>query len=89
MDFVRASATRLDLLEVGFPVVLGGGILRADQGALVDTVRIQIAALAPAARVQLVRDDPVVGAALLAMEAVGAPFEARDRVRTQLRRPGP
>lgn len=66
------SLRRLDLLDRPVPVVLGGGILAAGNRRLLDGIRDELTRSAPRATIQIVRDPPVVGAVLLALEDAGA-----------------
>lgn len=87
VDFIRAVVNRLDLHDEDFPVVLGGGILRAAHPLLHPAIAAGVAEIAPHARVRIVREDPVVGAAALALAAAGAAPEARTRARVLLTKP--
>ncbi len=64
---------RLDLLEAAVPVVLGGGVLRACDPRLMGGITAGLADGAPHARVVPVTAPPILGAALLTLEAAGAP----------------
>jgi N-acetylglucosamine kinase-like BadF-type ATPase len=77
----RAAIRRLDLAATDVHVVLGGGLLVAGLALLDDGVRDGVRATAPAAVLRHVDVAPVVGAALLALEQVGADAEAFARVR--------
>jgi N-acetylglucosamine kinase-like BadF-type ATPase len=79
---VRALA---DLGVEAADVVLGGGMLRAGSGPLFDEVIVRLAAVAPAARPVAATDPPVLGAALVALEAAGAPTDAGVRLRAAMR----
>ncbi|HWH00825.1 MAG TPA: BadF/BadG/BcrA/BcrD ATPase family protein [Pilimelia sp.] len=77
---VRVAASRLRLLDREFTVVLGGGVLTARHPLLHQPITEGVAAIAPAAAVTVVGRPPVVGAALLALDALAAdpePFLAR------------
>jgi N-acetylglucosamine kinase-like BadF-type ATPase len=78
---VRALA---DLGVESAEVVLGGGMLRGG-GPLFDQVIARLAEVAPAARPVAAVDPPVVGAALVALDAAGAPTEAGVRLRAAMR----
>ncbi len=82
--FVRAAVVRLDLQDEPVEVVLGGGIFDTRDTAFHDRVAAGIGAIAP--RAALVRLDapPVLGAALIGLDAIGAPPEALGSVRTAL-----
>lgn len=82
--FVRASLTRLGMLDRPVPVVLGGGVLRARHARLEQRVTAGIATIAPSARVLVLDHPPIVGAGLLALAAAGADPAAIARARTAL-----
>jgi len=67
--FARVAIERLGLGGDGVDVVLGGGLLRAEHDRLVAAVADGLAAVAPRAGVRLAVDPPIVGAALLALDA--------------------
>ncbi|MFD7132938.1 N-acetylglucosamine kinase [Streptomyces sp. NPDC059894] len=81
VTMAAVALTRLDLLEEETPVLLGGGVLTAGHRQLDDRVRESLAARAPRAVVSVVRERPVLGAALLGLDRVGAGPEAHRRVR--------
>ncbi|MDX3530998.1 BadF/BadG/BcrA/BcrD ATPase family protein [Streptomyces sp. ID05-39B] len=76
------ALTRLDLLEEETPVLLGGGVLTAGHRQLDETISELLAAEAPKAVPQVVRQPPVLGAALLGLDRVGAGPEPQKRVRS-------
>jgi N-acetylglucosamine kinase-like BadF-type ATPase len=71
-----------DLDVTGADVVLGGGMLQRGEGPLHDAV---VARLPPGARPVVLRDPPVLGAALAALDAAGATEDAKARLRDELR----
>ena len=77
--FVRAAVTRLELDEA--EVLLGGGLMRGAGEDVFDRIAAGIGD-----RLVLRRPSapPIVGAALLALDAVGAGEDARLRAREQL-----
>ncbi len=77
-----AALRRLELVAVPATVVLGGGVLRGRDPLLHDTIRDRLAEAAPLARVTVVTDPPVVGAALLGLDALGTTPGAEGRLRT-------
>lgn len=85
-DEVVAMATvaleRLGLLDEEAPVLLGGSVLAARHPQLDDRVRALLTERAPKAVPQVVVARPVLGAALLGLDRVGAPPEVYARVRT-------
>jgi len=77
-----ATIDRLAVAAEEVEVVLGGGLF--DSGNPVFTERIQsgIRAVAPRSRFRRLGAAPVLGAALLGLDAVGAPNEAEARLRS-------
>jgi N-acetylglucosamine kinase-like BadF-type ATPase len=72
---------RLDLTTLATPVILGGGVITARDARLLDGIAAHLARAAPQARMRTIDVPPVVGAALLALDHVGAPPEAEPRLR--------
>ena len=81
VTMATVALTRLELLEEETPVLLGGGVLTAGHGQLDDGVRELLAARAPKAVAKVVRARPVLGAALLGLDRVGADAKAQRTVR--------
>lgn len=75
---------RLDLLGRAIPVVLGGGVLAGRHELLWAAIESRFQARAPEAVLIHVAVAPLVGAALLALESVGAAAEALDRAAREL-----
>jgi N-acetylglucosamine kinase-like BadF-type ATPase len=82
--FVRVALERLGPLPEPVDVVLGGGILRAREPLLLGAVESGLAALGRGLAPHVVDAPPVLGAALLGLDRLGAPPEARARVRREL-----
>lgn len=76
------ALTRLDLLTEETPVLLGGSILAARHPQLDDRVHEVLAIRAPKAVPRVVTARPVLGAALLGLDHVGAQEEVHTRVRS-------
>jgi N-acetylglucosamine kinase-like BadF-type ATPase len=72
---------RLGLTELPTPVVLGGGVLTARDPLLISEITERITAAAPQAAVIIAAVPPVVGAALLGLDHVGAGADAERRLR--------
>jgi N-acetylglucosamine kinase-like BadF-type ATPase len=85
LAFVRASLNRLDIAGSAVPVVLGGGILQAGHARLQDRIASGLADIAPAARLVVLTEPPIVGAALLTLARAGGSAEALAQARTTLR----
>ncbi|MGW1889161.1 N-acetylglucosamine kinase [Streptomyces sp. NPDC002004] len=87
VTMATVALARLDLLEEETPVVLGGGVLAARHPQLDDGVRALLAERAPKAVPQVVTARPVLGAALLGLDHLGAGQEAQARVRAHYEGP--
>jgi N-acetylglucosamine kinase-like BadF-type ATPase len=80
----RVALTRLDLLGRPVEVLLGGGLLRSGRGGLIEAVVPELGRIAPEAEVRTVAAAPIVGAALLVLDELGAGGEAKRRVRDEI-----
>jgi N-acetylglucosamine kinase-like BadF-type ATPase len=78
---------RLGLQHTKATVVLGGGVLTARNARLLDAVSLGFATAAPAAVLRLVDVPPIVGAALLGLDALGLAGPAEARLRAQFSAP--
>jgi N-acetylglucosamine kinase-like BadF-type ATPase len=81
---VRAAVDRLALRDQPTDVVLGGGVLAARHPLLMEEVSRRLAAYAPRANLLVVDDPPVVGAALLGLDSLGASPDAEIAARAAL-----
>jgi N-acetylglucosamine kinase-like BadF-type ATPase len=81
-----AALERLELLDAGSEVVLGGGLLRAAPRPMIERIERRVRAVSASASVVRTPDGPIVGAALLGLDAIGAGPDAIDRARSELRR---
>jgi N-acetylglucosamine kinase-like BadF-type ATPase len=84
VTMATAAIRRLGIADRDTDVVLGGGIFRGEDLAFMERIRAGITAVAPAARLRQVTAPPVVGAALLGLDRLGAPPEAARRLRASL-----
>jgi hypothetical protein len=75
---------RLDLLDQPVEVLLGGGLFQRADSALVDAIRIALGAVGVAITVRATAAPPIVGAALLGLDALGVDGEVQERVRREL-----
>jgi N-acetylglucosamine kinase-like BadF-type ATPase len=80
----RVALDRLELRDAAAEVLLGGGLLQSGDGRLSGAVASKLGDVAPRATVSVTSSPPIVGAALLGLDAVGAHPEAHDRVRREL-----
>lgn len=81
VTMATVALTRLDLLDEETPVLLGGSVLAARHPQLDAAVRDLLSARAPKAVPRVVTAAPVLGAALLGLDHVGASAQAQHRVR--------
>jgi N-acetylglucosamine kinase-like BadF-type ATPase len=86
-EIVTMAVTALKRLELAgqpIPVVLGGGIIASGNSRLLHGIENGLAARAPMACIKIVRSRPILGAALLTLEAVGASQASLDVARAAL-----
>ncbi|MEU5598254.1 BadF/BadG/BcrA/BcrD ATPase family protein [Streptomyces sp. NPDC020298] len=82
VTMASVALSRLDLLDEETPVLLGGGVLTAGHAQLDDRIGELLAARAPKAVARVVTASPVLGAALLGLDRLGAAAEAGERARS-------
>ncbi|MGX4692184.1 N-acetylglucosamine kinase [Streptomyces sp. JNUCC 63] len=82
VTMATVALTRLDLLDEETPVLLGGSVLAARHPQLDDTIRDLLTVRAPKATPQVVTASPVLGAALLGLDHVGASARAQETLRS-------
>jgi N-acetylglucosamine kinase-like BadF-type ATPase len=82
--FAVAAIRRLRLARLAVPVVLGGSIHAALPAQYVNRIRAGVEQVAPAAQCAVCADRPIVGAALAALDVVGADRTAIRKVRKVL-----
>ena len=87
--FVRAAIVRLDLEDTAVEVVLGGGVFDTTDTVFHDRVAAGIRAVAPDAVLVRLDAPPVLGAALIGLDAIGAPRGALTALRAALRSDAP
>ena len=76
-----SALRRLDLLDAPVDVILGGGVLTAGHTLLLEAIDSALTGLAPKAVARVVTAPPVVGAALLGLDRIGAAPDAQARLR--------
>ena len=75
---------RLHMQRLDVDVVLGGGIFRNGDTEFFDRIGAGLREVAPAAQVRVLTAPPVVGAAMMGLDRLGAPKAAQARVRQAL-----
>jgi N-acetylglucosamine kinase-like BadF-type ATPase len=76
-----AAMRRIGLAAAGTPVVLGGGVLESRDPLLLAAVAGELEKAAPGATARVLDRPPIIGAALLGLDHVGAPAAAYARLR--------
>jgi N-acetylglucosamine kinase-like BadF-type ATPase len=77
-----AALGQLELTHEPAEVLLGGGLLQAGDGRLLDAIERGLHAIGPSLSIRPTDAPPIVGAALLALDELGAGAEAQARLRT-------
>ena len=80
----RASVTRLELANQPVDVVVGGGLMRGADSELLGRIEAGLRSVGPRLVLHRTSAPPIVGAALLGLDAVGAAADAQARLRTEL-----
>jgi N-acetylglucosamine kinase-like BadF-type ATPase len=80
----RVAIERLKMQDEAVEVLVGGGLARAANGPLIDAVAERVRDVAPAATVSSTSSPPIVGAALLGLDELGADATANERLRREL-----
>ncbi|MFL5962968.1 MAG: N-acetylglucosamine kinase [Gaiellaceae bacterium] len=80
----RASVTRLGLTDEHVEVVVGGGLMRGANSELLGRIEAGLRRVGPQLVLRRTSSPPIVGAALLGLDAVGAGPEAQARLRSEL-----
>jgi N-acetylglucosamine kinase-like BadF-type ATPase len=84
VTMASTAIRRLRMVRDDVHVVLGGGLFRNRDGAFVARIAEGVRGVAPAATVMVLESPPVVGAALLGLDRLGAAASAKRRVREEL-----
>jgi N-acetylglucosamine kinase-like BadF-type ATPase len=80
----NAAIRRLHVTRRDVEVILGGGVFRSNDERLFTRIRSGITAVAPQAVMRRLEAPPVLGAALIGLDEVGATKTARARLRKTL-----
>jgi N-acetylglucosamine kinase-like BadF-type ATPase len=82
--FAHVALRRLELEDEPAELLLGGGLLQSADGMLAAAIEAELREVAPVLRVHKARSAPIVGAALLGLDELGAGPEAQERLRREL-----
>ncbi|HET8893940.1 MAG TPA: BadF/BadG/BcrA/BcrD ATPase family protein [Gaiellaceae bacterium] len=80
----RVAIARLGLEHETVEVMLGGGLLQRANGTLLAAIDAGLAQVGPNVRARPTVEPAIVGAALLALDTLGANCDAHDRLRRTL-----
>jgi N-acetylglucosamine kinase-like BadF-type ATPase len=80
----RVALERLDLLSEPVEVLLGGGLLRPGNGTLEAAIEAGLREVGDAITVRNPESPPIVGAALMGLDELGAEPDAHARLRSEL-----
>jgi N-acetylglucosamine kinase-like BadF-type ATPase len=80
----NAAIRRLHVTRRDVEVILGGGVFRSNDARLFLRIQAGIASVAPKAVIRRLEAPPVLGAALIGLDEVGAKKGARARLRSTL-----
>jgi N-acetylglucosamine kinase-like BadF-type ATPase len=82
--FARVALDRLDLTAEPVEVLLGGGLLHSGDGRLLGAIEAGLREVGPQITARRTSSPPIVGAALLGLDRLGADPEAHNRVHREL-----
>jgi N-acetylglucosamine kinase-like BadF-type ATPase len=82
--FITAAVRRLGVEDEAVEVVLGGGVFDTDDDGFHSRVEMGVHAVAPKAELIRLDAPPVLGAALIGLDAIGATQAAKDHLRDAL-----
>ena len=80
----RVALARLGLEQEPTEILLGGGLLQSGDGRLTAAIEAELRQLAPGLRVRTAESAPIVGAALLGLDELGAGEDMQERLRNEL-----
>jgi N-acetylglucosamine kinase-like BadF-type ATPase len=85
-EIVALARVALKRLELGGPVevLIGGGLVQAGDGRLIEAVSTGLTEAALSLTVRATSSSPIVGAALLGLDELGASEEAKSRAAREL-----
>lgn len=84
VTLARVALERLDLTKESVEVMLGGGMFRSRDARLLEAIERGLRGIGPALSAHVTDSPPIVGAALLGLDAVGADEKAARRIRAEL-----
>jgi N-acetylglucosamine kinase-like BadF-type ATPase len=82
--FARAALVRLELTGERLDVLLGGGLLQARNARLLEGIEAGLREVGPKIGALINEAPPIAGAALLALDEIGAEESAKERLRREI-----
>ncbi|MET0234426.1 MAG: BadF/BadG/BcrA/BcrD ATPase family protein [Kibdelosporangium sp.] len=82
VTLAAVTMRQLDMTTEAPVVVLGGGVLTGMDSSVVAEIEQRCVEVAPRAELRVIDIAPVVGAALLGLDTIGAPAAAKTRLRS-------
>jgi N-acetylglucosamine kinase-like BadF-type ATPase len=82
--FARAALTRLELTGESVDVLLGGGLLQARNARLLNGIEAGLSKVGPKIGARVNEAPPIAGAALLALDEIGAGESAKEQLRREI-----
>ncbi len=86
VTLARVALERLGLTDEPVEVMLGGGMFRSRDRPLLDAIERGLRGVGPNLSARVTDSPPIVGAALLGIDAVGGDDDARTRIGSELSR---
>ena len=80
----HVALQRLELEQEPTELLLGGGLLQSADGRLTAAIEAELREVAPVLRIRTARSAPIVGAALLGLDELGAGQDVQERLRREL-----
>jgi N-acetylglucosamine kinase-like BadF-type ATPase len=84
VNLARVALERLGLTDEPVEVMLGGGMFRSRDRLLLEAIERGLRGVGPNLSARVTDSPPIVGAALLGLDAVGGSDEARARISDEL-----
>jgi N-acetylglucosamine kinase-like BadF-type ATPase len=84
VTFARAALVRLELTNEPAEVLLGGGLIQAGNVGLLKGIEAGLREIGPKITARVNEAPPIVGAALLALDELGAGAAAKQRLRQEI-----
>lgn len=84
VGFARVALERLELTAGPVAVALGGGLIQHGSKRLLEGIRAGLREVGPAVEARVLASPPIAGAALMALDEIGADAQAKERIRQEI-----